>query len=465
MTKESDILDYAKGKQRGKRAHRLERESLNDPFLADALEGFEQSGEHGQAIDELRGLVQLEAGKAGKPRRRSYKWTNYLLAVAAAIMFFLILSPFVYKELKHRQYLSMFEEMQRAPAIDLDEDVIPVTQAHLPVRKKSPHHPVVRDVVTLSNNANNALLADNASSLRTKPLATNEALAIASETSVIKSEASVIASGAKQSNHLIESDLIINESSLPVAKKETLAMAVAQPVITFDKLTAAYPKIIKGKILDETGVALPGAVITQIGTKNAALTDADGKFAIAVEDFDKQLQASFMGYQPMTVSVRDTSKQLLLALSPDVVSLQEVVVTGYGSKKRTRTTGAVPVVKPPEQSKLGNIPEDVYPYAVVEEKPKFMGSDSLKTFIDWVQDRLVYPEVHRESAIQGKVYIKFVIAGDGKLINAIVIKSVESLIDAEALRVVNSSPLWTPGKQAGKPVPVKCTIPLNIDLR
>lgn len=60
--------------------------------------------------------------------------------------------------------------------------------------------------------------------------------------------------------------------------------------------------------------------------------------------------------------------------------------------------------------------------------------------------------------------VQFVIGKDGRIMNARVIKSVHPSLDKEALRVVNSMPRWTPGKQKGKPVSVTYTVPLMFRL-
>lgn len=108
--------------------------------------------------------------------------------------------------------------------------------------------------------------------------------------------------------------------------------------------------------------------------------------------------------------------------------------------------------------------EEIIPFALVENKPEFQGGDYNK-FTAWVNQRLKYPEDAVENGVQGKVIVRFVIDRDGSLKNATVIKKLHPSIDKEALRIVNSSPKWTPGKQRTRTVPVTLDFPISFALQ
>lgn len=110
------------------------------------------------------------------------------------------------------------------------------------------------------------------------------------------------------------------------------------------------------------------------------------------------------------------------------------------------------------------IVEESIPFAIVEEKPSFMGGDA-NTFSKWVQSRLVYPQVAAENGIQGRVTLQFDIDKNGNLINVKVLRGVDKSIDDEAIRVVSSSPKWSPGRQRDMPVSVTYTFPVVFQLR
>lgn len=98
-------------------------------------------------------------------------------------------------------------------------------------------------------------------------------------------------------------------------------------------------------------------------------------------------------------------------------------------------------------------------FVVVEKMPGFGGGDS-NAFRDYIAKNLRYPEVAAENGIQGRVFVQFVVEADGRVTNVTVVRGVDPALDREAVRVVQSSPRWTPGEQRGKPVRVSFTFPI-----
>lgn len=104
------------------------------------------------------------------------------------------------------------------------------------------------------------------------------------------------------------------------------------------------------------------------------------------------------------------------------------------------------------------------PFAAVEEKPSFDGGDANK-FSKWVSKHIEYPASAQENEIEGRVVLSFDVNEEGAVENVKVLKGVDEALDAEAVRVVSSSPAWTPGKQNGNAVKVNYTFPVNFTLR
>jgi protein TonB len=103
--------------------------------------------------------------------------------------------------------------------------------------------------------------------------------------------------------------------------------------------------------------------------------------------------------------------------------------------------------------------EEEQVFVVVEDMPGFGGGDSNK-FREYIAKNLRYPEVAAENGIQGRVFVQFVVEPDGRVSNVKVVRGVDPALDKEAVRVVESSPPWKPGKQRGKPVRVSFTFPI-----
>lgn len=108
--------------------------------------------------------------------------------------------------------------------------------------------------------------------------------------------------------------------------------------------------------------------------------------------------------------------------------------------------------------------EEAVPFAIVEEKPSFMGGDA-STFSKWVGEHLNYPETAKENGVQGRVTLQFKVNKDGSVSNVVVLRGVDPLLDKEAVRVVSSSPKWKPGRQRDRAVPVTYTFPVIFQLR
>ena len=94
-----------------------------------------------------------------------------------------------------------------------------------------------------------------------------------------------------------------------------------------------------------------------------------------------------------------------------------------------------------------------------EEMPTFQGG-GLDKFREYIKNNTKYPEVAAEAGIQGRVRVSFVVERDGSVSNVKVISGVDPLLDSEAVRVVKSSPKWSPGRQRGKPARVGYNVPV-----
>ncbi|MFC6102523.1 TonB-dependent receptor [Olivibacter domesticus] len=101
---------------------------------------------------------------------------------------------------------------------------------------------------------------------------------------------------------------------------------------------------LRGLVLDEAGLPLAGASVVLQGSKRSASTDTDGKFLIRIpSEIPAVLTISYIGYMSKDVSVGQLN-DLRIALSPDLAQLDQVVVIGYGTAKKTNLTGAVSTV-------------------------------------------------------------------------------------------------------------------------
>ena len=125
----------------------------------------------------------------------------------------------------------------------------------------------------------------------------------------------------------------------------------------------------------------------------------------------------------------------------------------------------VPLIIDPDKvdQYLAERKDTINVYDCVEQMPSFPGgTQKLKEFIE---ENLRYPKELEESCVQGRVIVRFIVERNGKLSNVKVVKSVDPVLDKEALRIVKLMPRWIPGRQNGITVRVKCYIPIIFRLK
>lgn len=108
-------------------------------------------------------------------------------------------------------------------------------------------------------------------------------------------------------------------------------------------------------------------------------------------------------------------------------------------------------------------PEPEKVFDMVEQMPQFPGGQA--EMMQFISKNMKYPTIAQENGTQGRVTCQFVIGADGKVRDVKVLRGVDPYLDKEAVRVIMSMPKWIPGKQNGKAVSVKYTIPVMFRLQ
>ena len=122
-------------------------------------------------------------------------------------------------------------------------------------------------------------------------------------------------------------------------------LALALLALGFAVTAGAQTRIVKGKVLDTEGTAVPGVAVIQAGTSNGTMTEADGSFSIKVPDKDVKLEFSSLGYVSTTVTVPASQDRVTVTIEEEAMTLDETVVVGYGTQKKVNLTGAVTAVE------------------------------------------------------------------------------------------------------------------------
>ncbi|MDR0863889.1 MAG: M56 family metallopeptidase [Candidatus Symbiothrix sp.] len=176
----------------------------------------------------------------------------------------------------------------------------------------------------------------------------------------------------------------------------------------------------------------------------------------AIANFSNNFNVSPLKKRIFMMNKKQTSNANLLkyALLLPVVA----VLVFFNSSLNVRGQETPPLEKNVEPAV---VPEKKI-YSHVDTPPSFPGGEA--GLMEWLANNIRYPEEMAKKGTEGRVIVHFVVDETGAITDAGIVRSIDPLADAEALRVVNAMPNWIPGKQDGKKVPVHYTIPILFKL-
>ena len=152
----------------------------------------------------------------------------------------------------------------------------------------------------------------------------------------------------------------------------------------------------------------------------------------------------------------------LNTIDPKTIASMEVLKTEKALQEYGTDEGVVVITT--GEPKKNDDGKKAVPFQLAAQKPGFNGGDA-NEFSKYVAQNVVYPESCRQSKIEGRVTLEFTVTETGKVGDIRILRSVNSDLDREAVRVVAQSPIWTPGRdENGKVVPVKYTFPVIFKL-
>ena len=287
-----------------------------------------------------------------------------------------------------------------------------------------------------------------------------------------------------------------------------IALLIPVVLITLGLTTGMTPqqKTVKGKVVfAETGEPAAGASVVIRNTNTGTVVDKDGTFALNV-DGNPDIVISFVGYETIFIKASEIGNKPIkmevqtVELDLESVSM-EVTEEASGSISLKLKDGSdahpvylldgevveeidnidpetiesISVYKDPNNPLvkkynakdgliqiISKVEEEVF--YIVEDMPTFNGGDPAPEFRKYIARNLRYPEIEAKKGISGRVIVQFAVNKSGQVVDAIIVRGVDPALDKEAIRVVMSSPKWTPGKQRGKSVKVLFTFPINFVL-
>ena len=157
------------------------------------------------------------------------------------------------------------------------------------------------------------------------------------------------------------------------------------------------------------------------------------------------------------LNVVDNNKEIAEEEEIESTEASTEAISGPSGPVVTGPVVTGPVTAVEEETDEGQI------FQVVEQMPEFPGG--MEALMKYLQKNIKYPSRAQDNNVQGRVMVTFVVNKDGTIVDPEVIKAVDKDLDNEALRVVKGMPKWNPGKQRGKPVRVKYTVPVTFRLQ
>ena len=145
--------------------------------------------------------------------------------------------------------------------------------------------------------------------------------------------------------------------------------------------------------------------------------------------------------------------------------LAAVMFAGFGccgSRKSTINTEAKEIMTEANAQTPSDDLEEAILYWIVDVKPLFDGKDADVAFREYVRKNYIIPSIYYEAEPTGRSLVQFIIEADGSISNAKTMRDFDRLLDDELLRVINSSPKWTPGIHNGKAVRVSYQFPFSM---
>ena len=210
------------------------------------------------------------------------------------------------------------------------------------------------------------------------------------------------------------------------------------------------PTVISGRVINEfDNEPLPGVNVIIKGTTLGTVTDMNGNFSIEVPpDKNQVLSFNYIGYTPEEVEIFD-NQEINVTLKEDILALDEVVVVGFGTAKKTDVTGSISRIEMDEKDNE---------YSFIPPSPV----NGMKSYKDYIKENIRYNELPSiEKNITVKV--KFIVEVSGSLSNINVIKSQGEIFDNEAIRLIQEGQPWKPALENNKPIAKKVSLKIKFE--
>lgn len=433
------IRQYVQDTLDDRTMHALERQALEDPLLAEALEGYgRHDPDQSAQLEELqRRLEQRVADNPARPGKIPLRRRLVLWGAAASLLLLLGLGALLRWRFTSPPAPPVARERPAAPqrvppavspppagdsiAADLAFERSQPVPVPVPATAQPQPRPQTHAVTPSRPSAapTSGALPVIARSPLPQPDSIDAGLAVISQKPAAAPAEAGIALAGRAAGVAVSGDR-------KAAKRSRRAEAPGD----------ADSMQVEGQVTSTEGTPLSGVTVWVSGEKAGAITDTQGRFTITMPARPDTLQLAYVGFDSRTVPVDPGRNRLAVQLRPASSALQEAVVVGYGARKSEQTssvTGAYP---------LGGYP----------------------AFEKYLRDSLRYPAEARQQRLQGRVVLSFTVMPDSSLRKIRVRKGLGGGCDEEALRLLREGPAWVPGSD-GRSERKRIAVPFRLPAR
>jgi hypothetical protein len=462
-----DIEKYLKGELSPREMHDLENAALEDPFLADALDGMSVHLSSGQAVDDTglgRDLDELHtrlnaritAGRGRNSIRRSApRW-----AIAAAIILLLGIGCAIYYTsfTGVRSKVAASSHAVVASSPQPAEMTAPPRQATPPVSITSAEPPSLPRTTARTKPRTEDYKAHEDETLETKAredkprherttATTSNAIPNGMRNATPKTTSNPLSKADAEADSIAGTSATAGIGTKPLIVPRQLEGRLAGVNVTLDssaRLSMARPLgnrtsdalVFRGRVLDNHDNPVPGASLTLKGyTNTGTVTDQQGQFKLYLppQDSTRYLEVAMIGYGqkslPLSTLTANGMADHVIHLQPSEASLQEVVISGYGIKRK-ETMAATPSDSDERLDSLW-----------LKARP-VIGRNAYLQYLDTAQKALAL-----DSSIKGTETVSFEVDKQGTLTSFKIEQSLSPAHDEAIIRLVKEGPAWELLKQ------------------
>ena len=447
----SDIRNYLEGKLSSAEMNAMEKATMDDPLLSDAMEGMELSNRQQNIsfesdMEELKKRLRERIKQQEKNRVLPFllKWRAaaavLLLAGAGTLSYF-----FLIRKPDTNRNISLIPEKNK------------ITDTFIPKDLQTP--PVKRDTVsqpaplkTLRNTADTVSVALNDKSIPNRSLSNRETatdekkkpehepeesrqspvkVAPNPESSAVaamepkKFSTPVPVDKNKADSHPAPVAVLQGKASGVVVQERGDNDGPVRASFNKDKLSGNF--YLQGTVADSNGIPIPDATVMLKHSKKSVSTDINGMFKLRTElpDSNQDIVINSVGYRPESVVINPSeNKERLIRLSPVSGNLSEVVVVGYGTRKKEVTE------EEEATSQLQKKP-------VIQKAEPVAGWPAYHNYID--KNKKINTI---DSLLKGIEIVSFIVNKNGELSSFKIEKSISPAHDARVIRLIREGPAW-----------------------